>query len=216
MQRLAVVRHADKLRLIKQYKELSTRLGRRPTRYEICSEGLVSLNKYYLAFDSWLCFLDEVSDLTTEERDWLDTPAEQFLRELERTLMAKAYKVPAIKTFLKDDTIVTSVTLREVGQSFWDFYSVPEHQVDLTDKRQKEWRSWLLEDYMQLAKENPVRYLSQHSGAFFLYDEASQLFSLMPYLNLYLSPHLAGHVADILDYRAANYFYRLRRRGVHK
>jgi len=197
-----------KTQLIQEYQELCVKLGHRPTREEVNLHGAFPFRMYYAKFDSWLLFLNEVQALEDMELAWLGTPAEKFLREIERTSMTKSYKVPTIMTFLKAGVFVPNVTLDKIGRSFMDFYNVAKHQVDLRDKRHSGWRDWSLSKYMKLAEDNPVHFLSQGRNQFFRYDAATRVFSIMPEMEPYLSPRLAEHVADILKYKAADYFCR--------
>ncbi|MBT9133707.1 MAG: putative DNA repair helicase RadD [Firmicutes bacterium] len=201
-------REPIKVQLVAEYRDLAKRFGRRPSREEINLHGGLPFRLYYQRFDSWLRFLEEVCDLTDEEKSWLGTPAEKFLREMERTSMSKSYKVPTIQAFLLGDTIVPRVSLEAIGQSFRDFYSTTKHQVDLQDKRHAAWRTWALEKYMKLAEENPVHFLSQGRNGLFAYDKAMREFSIVPAVAPYLSPLMAQHVADVLQYKTADYFRR--------
>lgn len=171
-------------------------------------QGGLLFRLYYQRFDSWLGFLNEMGDLTVDEQGWFNTPAWGFLRELERTSMAKSYKMPTILTFLKGSNIVDSVTLAEIGRSFQEFYSITKHQIDLQDQRHAGWESWPLPKYMKLAEDNPVHFLSEGRNGYFSYNKATKAFSIIEPVKPYLSPLFASHVADILKYKTADYFRR--------
>jgi len=201
-------REPIRTQLINEYHDLYARLGGRPTREELNLHGSFPFRMYYAKFDSWLRFLYEMQALEEEELPWLGTPAEKFLREMERTSMSKSYKVPTILTFLKEGGMVPAVSLEEIGRSFMEFYSVTKHQVDFRDKRHSGWRKWSLDKYMKLAEENPVHFLSQGRNHFFRYEAATRVFSIAPEVETHLSQLLAKHVADILKYKTADYFRR--------
>lgn len=195
-----------KLQLIAEYRILANKLGRRPTRHEINGSAAYPFRTYYQKYDSWLKFLDELGELGTEEQSWLNTPAEAFLRELERTSMSKAYKVPTILSFLQDDDIRPTATLTEIAHSFKEYYSDRKYQVDLQDKRHAGWQSWGVDEFKKLARDNPVKFLSQ-SGPF-NYNLATETFSIDPAVWPFLSPALAKHVRDIMRYKTDDYFRR--------
>jgi superfamily II DNA or RNA helicase len=197
-----------KLQLINEYKDLKDRLGRRPTREEMNLYGAYPFRMYYGRFDNWLRFLDEMDELAPEEKAWLGTPAERFLREMERTSMSKSYKVPTIMAFLQGAGIALSVSLADIGRSFMDFYAIPKHQIDLQNQRHRGWRQWELEKYMKLAEENPVHFLSEGRNGFFTYNKATKNFGIIPSVVPHLSSLLALHVSDILKYKTADYFRR--------
>lgn len=195
-----------KLQLVAEFNALANRLGRRPTRCEVNSLSAFPFRTYYQKYDSWIGVLAELDMLTEEETDWLGTPAERFLRELERTSMSKAYKVPTIQSFLRDGTIKPTTTLTDIAQSFLDYYSERKYQVDLQDKRHKGWQRWGIEEFKRLARDNPVKFLSQ--SAPFNYNLATEMFSIREDVRPYLSPLFAEHVKDIMKYKTADYFRR--------
>ena len=51
-----------------------------------------------------------------------------------------------------------------------------------------------------------MRYLSK--GRFFHYDEVNKVMYLNPEVEPFLSPQLAAHVEDILEFRRIDYFRR--------
>ncbi|KAF0197167.1 MAG: helicase [Bacillota bacterium] len=201
-------REPIKVQLVDEYKELKARLGHRPTREDMHMQGGLLFRLYYQRFDSWLGFLNDMGDLTVDEQAWLNTPAWGFLRELERTSMAKSYKMPTILTFLKGGNIMGSVTLTEIGRSFQEFYAIPKHQIDFQDQRHAGWENWPLPKYMKLAEDNPVHFLSEGRNGYFSYNKATKEFSIIEPVKPYLSPLFASHVADILKYKTADYFRR--------
>lgn len=186
-----------------EYLRIKEELGRRPSRLDMYFRSDIPVRKYLKA--GWLSWLDKMSDLTEEERSWLGTPAEEFLIDVERTSMNKAYKMPTIGSLLSGGDISKRVSLETIGRNLMDFYAnTPLHQKDLRDKSNREWRSWDAGKFADLARRNPVHFLSK--GRFFHYDKTKEVFYLDDSLDQYLSPALAEHVRDILDFRTASYF----------
>jgi superfamily II DNA or RNA helicase/HKD family nuclease len=186
------------------FYRLRDTLGRRPWRYDVY-EGSDIPMRHYLR-NGWLCFLQSVDSLTDEEESWLGSPAEEFLKELEKTSMTKSYKVPTIDSFIAaDGSMSLTVPLTQVGERFQNFYVTSKvHQQDLTDKSNRDWSTWTLKQFTSLVKRNPIRFLSR--GEFFHFDEINQVFSLDSSLEPYAGPTLASHIKDILKYRVTNYF----------
>lgn len=193
-----------KKRMVDQYFWLKEELGHRPSRTEVY-EGTDLPFREFLK-EGWLRFLDSVKELTKEEQGWLDTPAEEFLREVEKTAFAKAYKIPTIGSLLKNDGSMRSqVNLSEIAQQFFEFYhNNPLHQRDLCDKSNSDWRSWDLNRFAKLARENPIHFLSK--GELFYYDEVNKNFGINQSITPYLGKLLASHLADILEYRRLDFF----------
>jgi len=194
-----------KKRMAADYYRLKENLDRRPTRVDILSGSDIQPREFMKK--GWLEFLNSLDELTDIEKSWLGTEAEEFLKYLEKTPMTKAYKVPTIRALLDDGTLKEQTPLEKVGENFRNFYiNSTLHQKDLRDKSNKNWRNWKPERFTELARKNPVHFLSK--SKFFNYDEVNRVFYLSEELKPYLGPELAGHVEDVLEFRRINYFRR--------
>lgn len=190
-------------KLQKQYFKIKTALRARPTRTEMFLKLGKKFDKYLRR--GWLGFLAEIGELTAEEMRFVGAAAEEFLAELEKTAFDKAYKIPTVLAFVTGKGVRSSVHLTDIGRSLSDFYhGSEEHQLDLQDKSNRDWRYWRDDDFKALARKNPVNYLSK--SRFFHYDDGSQLFQLDQSLNQYLNSTLAFHMKDIMEYRRLKYF----------
>lgn len=190
-------------RLQKKYWEIKTSLGTRPTRVDM----YLRLGKKFDGYlrRGWLGFLAEAGELTPEEMRLIGTAAEDFLIELEMTKFDKAYKIPTVLAFVTGNGVRASVHLTDIGRSLSDFYyQSEEHQLDLQDKSNRDWQYWDINQFSNLARKNPVKYLSKNR--FFHYDKKSQLFQLDRSLNGYLNLTLAAQIRDIMEYRRFKYF----------
>ncbi len=193
------------IRMKDTYWRIKQSLGRRPNRLDIYEGSDIPIREYLR--DGWLRFLESVGDLEPEEEGWLGTPAEDFLIEIEQTRFAKSYKIPTIKAFLREGIIVSRVGLQEIAGEMMAFYrDYPIHQKDLSDRSNRNWRDWGVKQFARLARVNPVNFLSK--GRFFHYDEINQIMYLDPEVEPFLSPVLAVHVEDILEFRRLDYFRR--------
>ncbi len=185
------------------YWRLKQKLDRRPTRVDIYEGSDIPIREFLR--DGWLAFLQSVGELDPEEVNWLGTPAEEFLIEIEKTRMTKAYKVPTIMSFVKEGNLLNRVALEDIGANMLRFYrDYPLHQKDMSDRSSQRWREWDVKEFTRRAKDNPVKYLSQ--GRFFHYDEINRVMYLDTAIEPYLSPRLAVHVKDIMRYRSIDYF----------
>lgn len=193
-------------RMKDEYYRIREDLGRRPTRADMYYRADIPIREYLKA--GWLAWLNKIDELTEVERQWIGTPAEEFLLDIERTSMSKAYKMPTIGSLLSNETISKRVQIQAIGQNFMDFYvNTPLHQKDLRDKSNRNWSEWTVDKFTNLARKNPVHFLSKSSN-FFNYDEINKVFYLDDSLDNYLCPALAEHVKDILDYKTIYYFRR--------
>ena len=196
-----------KVRMKNEYYRLKEILKRRPNRFDLFEGSDIPMREYIK--QGWLRFLYSLKELTEEELNWLDTPAEGFLRDLEKTSMTKSYKISAIASFLTEDgTIVQSVPLHAVGERFRAFLlENPVHQKDMQDQSNRNWQKWQPEKFADLMRRNPINFLSR-PNTYYHYDEINKIFYLDDSVKKYLGPLLASHVKDILKWRKVNYFKR--------
>ena len=190
-------------KLQKQYFEIKTALRARPTRTEMYLRLGKKVDKYLRW--GWLSFLRELGELTPEERQFVGTLAEEFLMELEKTAFDKAYKIPTVLAFVTRNGVRASVHLTDIGRSLSDFYhGSDEHQLDLRDRSNRDWRYWGIDEFTALARKKPVKDLAK--SRFFNYDKQQQLLQLDRSLNGYLNLTLAEQIRDIMEYRRLKYF----------
>lgn len=164
-------RDPKSFRMRDTYARLKQSLKRRPTRVDIYEGSDIPIREYLK--EGWLRFLKQMGDLDPTEESWLGTAAEEFLKEIEKTHMTKAYKVPTISAFLIGGTIVPRVHLDQIAEEIRSFYfDNPLHQKDLNDPSNRNWRNWGLKEFANQARKNPVNFLSR--GRFFHYDEINK------------------------------------------
>jgi len=194
------------VRMLDTYWRIKHSLGRRPTRLDIYQSSDIPIREFLK--HGWLRFLESAGDLDAEEAAWLGQPAEEFLREVERTHLTKAYKLPTIGAFLRDDGGMSGkVGVDEIGRSMMRFYiDHPLHQKDLNNDSNRGWRQWSVDDFTRLARRNPVTFLCR--GRFFKYDEVDRMMHISPKIHAHLTPRFASHVQDILEFRRVDYFRR--------
>lgn len=191
-------------RMEREYFHVKEELGRRPERLDLYRGTDIPFREYLKR--GWLRFLLKCGELRREEEEWLDGPAEEFLKILENTSMSKSYKIPTLQSLLTQEGIAKRVSLREVGITFASFYRENRlHQRDLSHKKHKGWLDWEVQRFESEARRNPIRYLCRNK--FFYYDEINRIFYLHDSLHPYLSPSLRDHVEDILEYRRQRYFH---------
>lgn len=191
-------------RMKDEFYRLQAELERCPTRLDIFEGCDIELT-HFLQEGGWLGFLKQVDELTAEEEVWLTNEVKDFLREIERTVMTKSYKIPTLLCFIEKDVWIMNVTVERLQKVWADYYRKPVHAKDmLRDKSTKKWREWEKDELSKLAIKNPVKYLAK--STFFHYDEINKVFSIKESLQAYLTPELARHFHDILTWRSLQYF----------
>jgi hypothetical protein len=138
-------------RMKDEYFRIKGEINRKPKRLDIYEGSDIPIREYLR--NGWLEFLESVEDLSEIEKGWKETIVEEFLIEVEKTMMSKSYKIPTIETFVKDREFQWKVSLEEVGKNFMNFYVLhPQHQKDLNNKSNKNWRKWDINKFTNLAK----------------------------------------------------------------
>ena len=193
-------------RMKEEYFRIKSILKRKPTRTDIYEGSDIPFREYVK--DGWLRFLKSCDELDVFEEKWLNSPAEEFLRSVEKTSFTKAYKVPTILSFVDESGNMRSdVTLDAIGAKMKAFYeSNSTYGRDMTDIKNKDWRKWDIRKFARHAEENPVHFLSLPEDSFFHYDKINKIFALDELLKPYISNQLAAHVLDIMKQRTINHF----------
>lgn len=199
-------------RMKEEYFRLKGELGRRPLRFDLL-EGSDIAVRHFLK-EGYLTFLREAGELTGEEGALLETESGEFLKKLEKTSMTRSYKIPVLMALVDISgpfpDLKTRVTAEEIGRSFQEFYTGSRlHQKDLSDKSNRNWEKWGLEEFKRLALKNPVHFLSSGAMArYFSYDPGREEFSLNLDLSGRERQQVAAHLEDIIRYRNRDYFRR--------
>lgn len=196
-------------KLVYSYKDVKNQLGRRPGLCDMFRFSTMSVELYLKKYGTWLRFLGQMEDLTEEERGWLGTDVEEFLRTVEKTAMSKSYKIPVLLSLVdeRQGLLQSEVSLHEVGARFRDFYVNEKiHQKDFKDKVHDGWQTWDLKKFTALARTNPIKYLSENQ--FFWYDDTRKVFGLLADLEQWLSEGLTELYVDIVNWKNKVYFTR--------
>lgn len=186
------------VRLENDYFKLKAELGKRPFRTDLY-EGSDIPTREYLK-NGYICFLNSINELTEEEKTWLGTEAEGFLRELEKMAMDKLYKIPTISCFFDGNKPQHKVSADVIAQRMKDFYKNPLYAPDMADKGNKDYLEWPIEKYRAKAIQMPIKFISKSSN-YFIYDEINKELILDSKIANITSNLYVEHVKDILEYR---------------
>lgn len=140
---LAKKRQPRKETLKQAYIEVKQKVGYRPTYLELHLHGSEQSRAYYQEFKSYVGFLYWANELTTHEQEVFRT-YEHWLTEVERTGMAKSYKMVVLLYMLKrgPKNWINPVTPQEVAPFFHQYLTEKEYRkrIDFSDKSsQKLW-----------------------------------------------------------------------------
>ena len=200
-------------RIFLEYESVKETLNHRPTRMDLflkMDENIITAMKRTSKlnlFRDYLSFLSDNDELNIEEKEFISTPAHDFLKTMEQTSMTKSYKMPILKAFYNDGDIKMAITDDDVYKSMKEFYEYKSNGVDmLKDNSSKDYQNWGKKKYLSLAKRNPIKFLNKTSGEFFIKKEGYAL-ALSDDLKDYI--HLESfieHFKDIIEYRTIIYY----------
>ncbi|MBQ1786774.1 MAG: hypothetical protein II005_08630, partial [Turicibacter sp.] len=198
--------------VIEEYQRIKADLGHRPSRTELFTymDETIYLNVKGKAkvnpFKNYLAFLQKQNELTEEEQSWLETSAASFLNMIEKTSMSKTYKLPTLLAFIGKDTLKLTINDQDLYESFKEFYSHGSNAVDLLrDKNSQNYKQWNKEQYVKLARKNPVHFLCQSESDFFSKDETHMYLTeeLGPYQN---NAEFIEHLKDAIELRKQEFY----------
>ncbi|MGL4936167.1 MAG: hypothetical protein ACRC51_11895 [Cetobacterium sp.] len=103
-----------------------------------------------------------------------------------------------------------SIELEEIGKYFKQFYDNKLHGKDLNNKIHIDWKNWELKNFMTLAKNNPINFLTKDEQNLEFFEYKNNIFYLNEklYNEIQNNSTLLKNILDRLNYRNINYFNR--------
>lgn len=199
--------------IIEEYYKVKENLEHRPSRTEFLiymdkeiyskARSNVNLNP----FKNYLKFLDDLEELTTEEKAIKDSFAGDFIEMVETTSMSKTYKMPVLLAFYNNGNLKMEINDEDLYLSFKSFYENPSMAVDmLKHKSTKNFKEWEKDKYVSLAKRNPVKFLTKtHSDFFYINAEGNMCINLDLKL-VKENKVFLNHFKDSIDFRTKEYY----------
>ncbi|MED1863800.1 DEAD/DEAH box helicase family protein [Fictibacillus nanhaiensis] len=130
-----------KEKLLNAYHEIKRELGRRPTYLELHLQGKAPSQEYKQEFKSYVGFLYWTDELTEHEKEAFKE-TEDWLIEVEKTGMAKSYKMVVLKYMLSRgvDHWLDPVTPEELAPFFHRYLTEKKYRrrIDFFDKAAKQ------------------------------------------------------------------------------
>ncbi|MBC3887810.1 NgoFVII family restriction endonuclease [Acetobacterium paludosum] len=199
-------------RVIAAFFDIQEELGRRPLRLDLFVHldadiyQTIRSKKELNLFRDYLSFLNDIGQATDDEKRLLGTVGHEFLKNIENTAMAKTYKMPVLLAFYNGGRIKMAISADDIGASFMAFYANASNRIDLLrDKSTADALNWGKKEYVALANRNPVHFLAQTAGEYFV--KADDRFCLAPALQAFIAnPAFIAHFKDIIDYRTKRFY----------
>jgi superfamily II DNA or RNA helicase len=196
-----------------EFRRVKDYLGHRPTRTELFIHmdeqiyGLARQQANLNPFRDYLKFLDELDELNPEEKKLRNSLGSEFIKVVETTSMSKSYKMPILLAFYNNGKTKIEIDDQDIYESFENFYSKPSNAVDMTkDNSTRGFRSWGKNQYVGLAKRNPVHFLTRTHGDFFYINEAGNMCINREMKDIIKLEEFIEHYKDAIDYRTMQYY----------
>jgi superfamily II DNA or RNA helicase/HKD family nuclease len=198
--------------ILAEYYRIKEDLGHRPSRVEMFTymEDDIYNNMRAQAprniFRNYLQFLKDNKELQEGESELLGTIGEEFINMIEKTSMAKTYKMPVLLAFYNDGQLKLRINNVDVYNSFKAFYSRGSNSIDLLNQNSTAgFRNWGKKEWYRLAKNNPINFLGKNHSEFF-YSESEE-FCLNKELEKFASNKaFMKHFKDAVDLRTMEYY----------
>lgn len=131
----------------------------------------------------------------------------EFINMIETTSMSKTYKMPVLLAFYNNGNIKMEITEEDIYRSFYEFYHKGSNKVDmLKDKGTKDFETWDKKQYIDLAKNNPIKFLLKTHGDFFIEKEGALLALSSDLEEVIKIDSFKKHMKDAIELRVKTYY----------
>ncbi len=198
--------------IVAEYFRVKEFVGHRPSRLEFFTymegdiyEGMRRQTKFNV-LKNYLKFLGEMKELNSEEEKLIGTAAERFINMIEITSMTKTYKMPVFLAFYNDGDLKMKINDDDIYESFSSFYRHGSNSIDLLSQKSTEgFKGWDRDEWVRLARKNPVNFLAKTHGDFFAIENGE--FCLIDGLESFKSSEaFLKNIKDAIELRTREYY----------
>lgn len=198
-----------KEKLLHSYQTVKMELGRRPTYLELHKLGTEESKEYRQEFKSYVGFLAWANELTAQEKE-VFIRYEAWLQEVEKTGMAKSYKMLLLSTMLQrgKEKWYHPISPKEVAPFFHHYLMEKEYRkrIDFSDKQAQRMWEYDAEKVSKLIATMPMTKWSGSSKGLLSFD--GSVFSINMDIQKEDEHLLFEWTKEICEYRLHTYFER--------
>ena len=204
-----------KERICNEYFEVKEKVSHRPSRMDLFTymdEDVYQLairNSKENPFHGYLDFLNNIGELTEQEKLLYDGIGREFLHVVETTAMTRVYKMPVLLAFYNHGEILTEISENGLLEAWKEFFGSGTNWKDF-DKNMTydEYCSITDKEHIQKIIQMPVHFLLKSGEGFFVKRAGSAL-ALCDELKGVVRDECFGmHFKDAIEYRAMDYYKR--------
>lgn len=198
-----------------EYFRIKELLGKQPTRMDLFT--YMDDDVYQMAvthsnenpFKKYLNYLEELDELTDEQKKFSQGMGKDFINLLENTNMSKVYKMPVLMAFYNHGNVRMEVSEVELLASWKKFFSTGTNWKDLEKEiTYEEYRKISDKNHIQKIMKMPVRFLLKSGEEFFVKKDGAALALRDEMEEIVKEPVLAEQMKDVIEYRAMDYYRR--------
>ncbi|MBQ3599650.1 MAG: DEAD/DEAH box helicase, partial [Lachnospiraceae bacterium] len=189
--------------------------GKVPTRMELFTYMEDDIYQYCIKhakenpFRRYMDFLNEINELSPEEKLVYSGIGREFLALIETTDMQKVYKMPILYSFYNNGSVRMAVTEAEVLESWKKFFNTGKNWKDFAaDITYSDYITMTDKQHLSKAKNMPIKFLKSSGKGFFIEKKGYALGIRDDLKEMIDNEAFGKHMKDILEYRTIEYYRR--------
>lgn len=189
--------------------------GKTPTRMDLFTYMDDDIYHYCIRhakenpFCQYLEFLNQLQELSEEEKDLYAGIGREFIATIETTDMQKVYKMPILYSFYNHGNIRMAVTDNEVLESWKEFFNTGTNWKDFPNvNTNDDYKKVTDKQHLSKAKTMPIKFLKASGKGFFVEKEGYALALRDELETIITNEALKEHMRDVLEYRSMEYYRR--------
>lgn len=198
-----------------EYFRIKELLEQRPTRVELFTYMEDSIYQYCMShakenpFRHYLDFLNDLNELSDDEKAVYKTIGRDFINLIETTDMQKVYKMPILYAFYNQGNIKSAITDEDVLSVWKEFFSKNKNWKDFaSDMTYDKYLKITDKQHLAKAKTMPIKYLKASGKGFFVEKENFALALNENLKEIIKNKVFVDNMRDVLEYRTIEYYRR--------
>ncbi len=205
-----------KERIKREYYRVKELLdGKVPTRIELFTYMDDDIYQYCMKhakenpFRRYLEYLNEIHELSDDEKQLYSGIGKEFLALIETTDMQKVYKVPILYSFYNQGNIKLAVKDSDVLSAWKQFFNNGNNWKDFaSDITYEDYKAMTDKQHLIKAKNMPIKFLKASGKGFFIEKDGYVLAIREDLDDIVKNESFKKHMKDILEYRTMEYYRR--------
>ena len=189
--------------------------GKVPSRMELFTYMDDDIYQYCIKhakenpFRRYMEFLNEMQELTADEKEVYSGIGREFLSLIETTDMQKVYKMPILYSFYNDGNVRLAVRDEDVLVAWKKFFDNGINWRDFAaDISYDDYKAMTDKQHLSKAKSMPIKFLKASGKGFFIEKEDYALAVRDDLEEVIENVAFKKHMKDILEYRTMEYYRR--------